>query len=84
MGGDLIVAIDGQQVSDSQQVDAIMEKHQAGDTVSVTSVSYTHLDVYKRQVVSPVTQLGRDPGKEKNEEQRTVSARTRQISKDRW
>jgi S1-C subfamily serine protease len=36
MGGDLIVAIDGQQVSDSQQVDAIMEKHQAGDTVSVT------------------------------------------------
>jgi S1-C subfamily serine protease len=36
MGGDLIVAIDGQQVSDSQQVDAVMEKHQAGDTVSVT------------------------------------------------
>jgi S1-C subfamily serine protease len=36
LGGDLIVAIDGQQVSDSQQIDAIMEKHQAGDTVSVT------------------------------------------------
>ena len=36
MGGDLIVAIDGQQVTDSQEVDVIMEKHQAGDTVSVT------------------------------------------------
>jgi S1-C subfamily serine protease len=36
LGGDLIVAIDGQQVSDSQEVDVIMEKHQAGDTVSVT------------------------------------------------
>ena len=36
LGGDLIVAIDGQQVSDSQDVDVIMEKHQAGDTISVT------------------------------------------------
>jgi S1-C subfamily serine protease len=36
LGGDLIVAIDGQQVSDSQEVDVIMEKHQAGDTISVT------------------------------------------------
>jgi S1-C subfamily serine protease len=36
LGGDLIVAIDGKQVSDSQEVDVIMEKHQAGDTVSVT------------------------------------------------
>ena len=36
LGGDLIVGIDGQQVTDSQEVDVIMEKHQAGDTVSVT------------------------------------------------
>ncbi|MGO9777875.1 MAG: S1C family serine protease [Terracidiphilus sp.] len=36
LGGDLIVAIDGQQVSDSQDVDVIMEKHQAGDTINVT------------------------------------------------
>jgi S1-C subfamily serine protease len=36
LGGDLIVAIDGQQVSDPQEVNAIMEKHQAGDTISVT------------------------------------------------
>jgi S1-C subfamily serine protease len=36
LGGDLIVAIDGQQVTDSQDISAIMDKHQAGDTVSVT------------------------------------------------
>jgi S1-C subfamily serine protease len=36
LGGDLILAIDGQQVQDSQDINAIMEKHQAGDTVSVT------------------------------------------------
>jgi S1-C subfamily serine protease len=36
LGGDLIVAIDGHQVSDPQEINAIMEKHQAGDTVSVT------------------------------------------------
>ena len=36
LGGDLIVAIDGHQVTDSQEINAIMEKHQAGDTVSVT------------------------------------------------
>jgi S1-C subfamily serine protease len=38
MGGDLIVAIDGQEVTDPQDINAIMEKHQAGDTVSVTIV----------------------------------------------
>jgi S1-C subfamily serine protease len=36
LGGDLIVAINGQQVSDPQDINAIMDKHQAGDMVSVT------------------------------------------------
>jgi len=36
LGGDLIVAIDGQQVQDPQDISAIMDKHQAGDTVAVT------------------------------------------------
>lgn len=36
LGGDLIVAIDGQQVTDQQDISVIMDKHQAGDTVSVT------------------------------------------------
>ncbi len=36
LGGDLIVAIDGQQVTDPQDISAIMDKHQAGDQVSVT------------------------------------------------
>jgi S1-C subfamily serine protease len=36
LGGDLIVAIDGQPVTDPQDISAIMDKHQAGDTVSVT------------------------------------------------
>jgi S1-C subfamily serine protease len=36
LGGDLIVAIDGQEVADPEDINAIMEKHQAGDTVSVT------------------------------------------------
>ena len=36
LGGDLIVAIDGQQVTDPQDISVIMDKHQAGDTVSVT------------------------------------------------
>jgi S1-C subfamily serine protease len=38
LGGDLIVSIDGQEVEDTQDINAIMEKHQAGDTVSVTIV----------------------------------------------
>jgi S1-C subfamily serine protease len=38
LGGDLIVAIDGQQVADQQDMSVIMDKHQAGDTVSVTIV----------------------------------------------
>jgi S1-C subfamily serine protease len=36
LGGDLIVAIDGQQVTDPQDINALMDKHQAGDTISVT------------------------------------------------
>jgi S1-C subfamily serine protease len=36
LGGDLIVAIDGQQVTDPQDISAIMDRHQAGDTVTVT------------------------------------------------
>ncbi len=36
LGGDLIVAIDGQQVTDPQDISAIMDKHQAGDTISVS------------------------------------------------
>jgi S1-C subfamily serine protease len=36
LGGDLIVAIDGQQVTDPQEINALMDKHQTGDTISVT------------------------------------------------
>jgi S1-C subfamily serine protease len=36
LGGDLIVAINGQQVSDPQDINEIMDKHQSGDMVSVT------------------------------------------------
>jgi S1-C subfamily serine protease len=42
LGGDLIVAIDGQQVTDPQDVSAIMDKHQAGDTVNVTILRGQH------------------------------------------
>ncbi|HEY1986089.1 MAG TPA: trypsin-like peptidase domain-containing protein [Terracidiphilus sp.] len=36
LGGDLIVAIDGQQVTDPQDISSLMDKHQAGDTITVT------------------------------------------------
>ena len=36
LGGDLIVAIDGHEVADPQDIASVLEKHQAGDTVSVT------------------------------------------------
>jgi S1-C subfamily serine protease len=36
LGGDLIVAIDGQEVTDPQDINGLMDKHQAGDTISVT------------------------------------------------
>jgi len=35
LGGDLIVAIDGQEVTDPQDITSIMDKHQVGDAVSV-------------------------------------------------
>src|SRR6185312_16033454 len=36
MGGDLIVAINGKQVTDPQDISDIMDQYEAGDTVSVT------------------------------------------------
>jgi S1-C subfamily serine protease len=36
LGGDLIVAIDGQSVTDQQELQHIMNNHRAGDTVHVT------------------------------------------------
>jgi S1-C subfamily serine protease len=36
IGGDLIVAIDGQPVTDSRDVAEIMDRHQPGDAVTVT------------------------------------------------
>ncbi|HEX8712081.1 MAG TPA: trypsin-like peptidase domain-containing protein [Terracidiphilus sp.] len=36
LGGDLIVAIDGRQVTDQQDISDIMDQHQVGDTVTVT------------------------------------------------
>jgi S1-C subfamily serine protease len=36
LGGDLIVAIDGQPIQDQQDLSRIMQNHRAGDTVTVT------------------------------------------------
>jgi S1-C subfamily serine protease len=36
VGGDLIVAIDGQEVQDQQALSQIMNSHRAGDTVKLT------------------------------------------------
>jgi S1-C subfamily serine protease len=36
LGGDLIVAIDGEPVSDTQDLSNIMNKHKAGDSITVT------------------------------------------------
>ena len=36
LGGDLIVGIDGKEVVDTSDISSIMEKHQPGDTVSIT------------------------------------------------
>ena len=36
IGGDLIVAIDGETVSDQQDLANVMDKHHAGDTVTVS------------------------------------------------
>src|SRR6266699_3365693 len=39
IGGDLIVALDGQEVQDQQQLSRIMNNHRAGDSVKVTIYS---------------------------------------------
>ncbi|MGD0939135.1 MAG: trypsin-like peptidase domain-containing protein [Terracidiphilus sp.] len=36
LGGDFIVGVDGHEVSDPQEITALMSKHQPGDTVTVT------------------------------------------------
>jgi S1-C subfamily serine protease len=36
LGGDLIVAIDGREVTDTSDISVIMDKHQPGDTITVT------------------------------------------------
>jgi len=36
LGGDLIVAIDGREIADPQDIAVVLDKHQAGDTISVT------------------------------------------------
>jgi S1-C subfamily serine protease len=36
LGGDLIVAIDGEKVQDEQDLAQMMNNHRAGDTVKVT------------------------------------------------
>ena len=36
LGGDLIVAIDGQQITEPQDISVVMDKHQASDIISVT------------------------------------------------
>jgi len=36
LGGDLIVAIDGQEVQDQQDLSQVMNSHRAGDTVRLT------------------------------------------------
>ncbi|MGC1300308.1 MAG: trypsin-like peptidase domain-containing protein [Alloacidobacterium sp.] len=36
LGGDLIIGIDDQQVTNTQDIDEIMDRHQAGDVVTVT------------------------------------------------
>jgi S1-C subfamily serine protease len=36
LGGDLIVAIDGQDVTSTQDIADVMNRHQVGDTVTIT------------------------------------------------
>jgi S1-C subfamily serine protease len=36
IGGDLIVAVDGQDVQDTMELSHVMQKHRAGDVVTVT------------------------------------------------
>ena len=50
LGGDLIVAIDGQRMTDSRDVSAIIERHQPGDVVSVTIVRNRKQLTFKLQL----------------------------------
>jgi S1-C subfamily serine protease len=50
LGGDLIVAINGQQVADQQDVSIIMDKLHAGDVISVTIVRDRHQMTFKLQL----------------------------------
>jgi len=36
LGGDFIVGLDGQQITDNQDISNIMNQHQVGDTISIT------------------------------------------------
>jgi len=36
LGGDLIVAIDGRDITDTADIAEVMDKHQPGDVISVT------------------------------------------------
>jgi S1-C subfamily serine protease len=47
LGGDLIIAIDGQQITDPQDISSVMDKHQAGDPVSVTILRGQHKMTFK-------------------------------------
>jgi len=38
LGGDLLVAIDGQAVEDQQDLSHVMQNHHSGDTVTVTVI----------------------------------------------
>src|SRR6516164_6810499 len=38
LGGDLIIAIDGDEIADQQDLVAVLNKHKAGDTVTVTVI----------------------------------------------
>jgi len=37
VGGDLVVAIDGQEIANAQDLEAVMDAHRTGDTVTVTA-----------------------------------------------
>ncbi|MGC2503994.1 MAG: PDZ domain-containing protein, partial [Silvibacterium sp.] len=36
LGGDLIVGLDGQQITNTQDISDVMNRHQVGDTITVT------------------------------------------------
>jgi len=38
LGGDLIIAVDGEEIADQQDLLAVLNKHKAGDTVTVTVI----------------------------------------------